>query len=237
MERARQLVGDAAGARAVGSPCEARVGDCQEEPQGYVTPVLTVRHSAADVMDHRDVALARRLSSPVPRQMSRIVRVVQSGAPGVDACDPRWSTTRSGRRSRLLLVALSALLVAACRGDSLTTPLQQACGDEPGCRTSQRVPVDPAVIAAVDDARERLVPTLDDAAARASLAGALQALQEKLQANNSAESRVRLALVFLELDRLRIAVPGEEPLDLPDMSAIRLALVPVANALGIRMAS
>jgi hypothetical protein len=97
--------------------------------------------------------------------------------------------------------------------------------------------VDPAVIAAVDDARERLVPTLDDAAARASLAGALQALQEKLQANNSAESRVRLALVFLELDRLRIAIPGEEPLDLPDMSAIRLALVSVANALGIQRAS
>jgi hypothetical protein len=137
-----------------------------------------------------------------------------------------------------MVMALSALLVAACRGDSLTTPLQETpCGDEPGCRTSQSLPVDPAVIAAVDDARERLVPTLDDAAARASLGGALQALQEKLQANDNAESRVRLALVFLELDRQRITIPGEEPLDLPDMSAIRLALVPVANALGIQMAS
>jgi hypothetical protein len=167
--------------------------------------------------------------------MSRFVRFDQSRSPRLDVLE---AGSFAGRRAALVLAALSALLVAGCRADSLTTPLQSTeCGDEPGCRPSQRVPVDPAVIGAVDDARARLVPTLDDAAARETLAGALHGLQKKLEANKNEDARVRLALVFVELDRLRITLPGEDPLDLPDMSAIRLALVPVAKALGVQIGS
>jgi hypothetical protein len=171
----------------------------------------------------------------VSGRMSRFVRSAQSRAPHLDVLE---AGSFAGRRAGLVLAVLSALLLAGCRADSLTTPLQSTeCGGEPGCRPSQNVPVDPAVIAAVDDARERLVPTLDDAAAREALAGVLQGLREKLEANRNADARVRLALVFVELDRLRVRLPGEEPIDLPDMSAIRLALVPVAKALGVQTAS
>ena len=171
------------------------------------------------------------------RRMSRLVRLAQSRASRLDARDT-GSSTVLGRRFRLVSVAFTTLVMAACRADSLTTPLQSTdCGDEPGCRPSQNVPVDPAVIAAVDDARERLAPTLDDAGARVTLTGALQALQQKLEANRSAEARVRLSMVFVELDRLRVTFPGEAPVDLPDMAAIRLAMVPVANALGVKIGS
>jgi hypothetical protein len=90
------------------------------------------------------------------------------------------------------------------------------------------------VLAALEDARGRLVPTLDDAATRGSLDGVLLQLEEQLKANRTASARMRLAVVYAELDRARIALPGNEPMDLPDMTAIRLALVPVANALGVQ---
>jgi hypothetical protein len=111
------------------------------------------------------------------------------------------------------------------------------CGSEPGCRATQSDVVDPVVIAALDDARERLVPALDDDAARAALLSALQALEQQLKANRTAEARVRLALVYAQLDRMRITLPGSDPVDLPDVTAIRLALVPVANTLGVPVTS
>jgi hypothetical protein len=136
------------------------------------------------------------------------------------------------------LAVLSALLSAGCRSDSVTMPLQSTeCGNEPGCRATQNAPVDPMVLAALVDARDRLVPTLDDAAARTALSGALQSLEQALQANRAADARVRLALVYVQLDRLRIVVPGSDPIDLPDVTAIRLALAPVANTLGVQVAS
>jgi hypothetical protein len=114
-----------------------------------------------------------------------------------------------------------------------TPPLD--CTGAPGCSPTQNAPVDPAVYAALDDAQQRLVPNLDDAAARAELGGALQALEVELHANRLSEARTRLALAYVQLDKMRISLPGTDLVDLPDMSAVRLALVPVANALGVRL--
>lgn len=142
----------------------------------------------------------------------------------------------AGRRhaARGARLALASLLLVGCRSDSITTPTQPTvCGDEIGCRASQSDPVGPLVFAALDDARERLVPTLDDAAARETLASALSTLRASLQANRSVEARTRLAMAYVQLDRLRVVIPGTAPLDLPDLAAIRLALVPVSNALGV----
>jgi hypothetical protein len=144
---------------------------------------------------------------------------------------------RARPRSRRLaaLVGTATLLAAGCRGDSVTTPSESAvaCANEPGCRPSQSAPVDAVVLAAVADARERLIPMLDDASAGATLALALQRMSEALEANRSADARARLADVYVVLDRLRVTVDGGT-FDLPDVSAIRLALVPAANALGVQ---
>lgn len=137
--------------------------------------------------------------------------------------------------TRCGLAALFPLLVSGCGSDSITSPLASTqCVAEPGCRPSPSEPLDPSVLAALEDARGRLVPTLDDAATRGSLDGVLLQLEEQLKANRTASARMRLAVVYAELDRARIALPGNEPMDLPDMTAIRLALVPVANALGVQ---
>jgi hypothetical protein len=141
------------------------------------------------------------------------------------------------------LAGLAAVLVVGCSGgDSVTNPgtpptpplpTVGMCANEPGCRTSTDTPIDPLVFAAVADARERLVPMIDDAAARIALDRSLGALELALQANGTATARGHLADVYAQLDRLRIEVEGFGRVDLPDAASIRLGLVPVANALGV----
>jgi hypothetical protein len=143
----------------------------------------------------------------------------------------------AGRRLACGATVLAALLGSACRSDSITTPIDGepvGCTDAPGCRPSEREAVSPLVFAAVADAIERLVPMLDASAGRTALVRGLAALQAELQANRSAPARARLAEVYVELDRMRITVEGLGAVDLPDVAAIRLAMVPVANALGVK---
>lgn len=169
--------------------------------------------------------------------MSNRAVAVTSRASDAGALAPTPGSPASATRhhaARGASLALGALLLVGCRSDSITTPTQPTvCGDEIGCRSTQSDPVGPLVFAALDDARERLVPSLDDAAARETLASALSALRASLQANRSVEARTRLAMALVHLDRLRVVIPGTSPLDLPDLAAIRLALVPVSNALGV----
>jgi len=138
-------------------------------------------------------------------------------------------------RAQLTRCAFAALLlVSGCSSDSITSPAASTpCVGEQGCRPSTSEPLDPSVLGALDDARERLVPALDDAATRTSLDGVLLQLEQQLKASRTADARVRLALAYAQLDQARIALPGNDPMDLPDIAAIRLALVPVANALGV----
>jgi hypothetical protein len=140
------------------------------------------------------------------------------------------------------LAVLATMLVVGCSGDSATNPVTPPtpplppvgmCANEPGCRTSTAAPVDPLVFAAVADARERLVPMVDVATARVALDRSLGALELALRANDTPTARGHLADVYAQLDRLRVEVEGIGRVDLPDVAAIRLGLVPVAHALGV----
>ncbi len=148
---------------------------------------------------------------------------------------PATPSVVSHRLALAALVGTATLLVAGCSGDAVTSPSPEvvACTDEPGCRPTQSAPVDGVVFAAVTDARERLVPMVDDAAARATLAQGLQRMAQALEANRGADARARLGEVYAALDRLHVT-SGGATFDLPDAAAIRLALVPVANALGVQ---
>lgn len=134
--------------------------------------------------------------------------------------------------ARVGLVALT-FVVSACRADSIMLPEQATSCAEPGCRPSFAAPVDAVVFAAIDDARERIVLALDDAADRQTLSRALDGLYESLKANRTADARLLLSGIYARLDRMRIQAPGSDPVDLPDVAALRLALVPVTNALGV----
>jgi hypothetical protein len=153
---------------------------------------------------------------------------------------PNRFTSVDHRARRVLARAACLVLVAllaGCRSDSLTRPADRPveCGDEIGCRPSESAPVDPMVFAALDDARERLLPGIDGAADRASLGALLGELREGLRANRSTDARMRLALLYLRLDAMRVTLAGSDPVDLPDIAALRLALVPAANALGVKV--
>jgi hypothetical protein len=166
--------------------------------------------------------------------MPHLIRTARTRASHADTLARRGGSLAF--RAHLTRCGFAALfLVSGCASDSITSPLASTpCVAEPGCRPSPGEPLDLSVLAALDDARERLVPALDNAATRTSLDGVLLQLEEQLKANRTADARVRLAAAYGQLDRTRIALPGSDPMDLPDMSAIRLALVPVANALGVQ---
>jgi hypothetical protein len=138
-------------------------------------------------------------------------------------------------RASLGLVVVAASLAIGCGDDAVTMPerIASECADQPGCRATDATPVDPIVFAVVADARERLVPMLDDAAARRTLTSTFQSLDQALHANQSGVARARLGELYGQLDRVRMVVDGVS-FDLPDVAAIRLALVPVANALGVK---
>jgi hypothetical protein len=147
---------------------------------------------------------------------------------------PRPRTFRRALETGIL--GLATTLAVGCRGDSITMPSQDSAGcvSEPGCRATESTPVDPVVLAAIADASERLLPGIDDVAVRGALDGALRSLSQALQSNRSPDARGRLVEIYIQLDKLRIPVEGTGSVDLPDVAAIRLALVPVGNALGVQ---
>lgn len=135
--------------------------------------------------------------------------------------------------NRLLVTAVLTLAVAGCRADAIALPAQMGACGEPGCRRSFDVPVDAVVFEAIDDASQRIVVALDDADARQALLVSLTKLRESLKANRTADARTNLAAIYVRLDGMRVRGPGDVAVDLPDVAALRLALVPVTNALGV----
>lgn len=141
---------------------------------------------------------------------------------------------------RLGALTLLALAAAACRGDSVVAPAQSA---QPICETSAcanpdaPAPTAAIVIAPLEDAALRIVPNMLDARARAELPGVLNALRADLLAGRLDRARIQLARSYDALERAAAVAGGSDDpsrvLDLADLSAIRLALVPASAALGV----
>jgi hypothetical protein len=153
------------------------------------------------------------------------------------------STSRPPAVSIARLLALGALAVlslGACRADSVIAPDQAT---QPICETTQCDQTDaPApgasiVIDPLEDAVARIVPNMLDTRARADLPVVLNALREALLAGRMSEARMQLARSYdaLELAGQRLSGSGDAALvlDMADLSAIRLALVPASAALGV----
>jgi hypothetical protein len=137
--------------------------------------------------------------------------------------------------------ALLLLTLGACRSDSIVAPSQP---DRPICETSSCEPGADApkpnasiVIEPLEDASARILPYLMDARARADLAPVLNRLRSDLLAGNLQLARIQLAMAYDAVDaagkRLGSSGDASVVLDLAELSAIRLSLVPAASALGV----
>lgn len=139
--------------------------------------------------------------------------------------------------------ALLALSLGACRADSLVAPAQP---EPPVCEGPRCDPVEPApapapnasiVIEPLEDAAARIIPYLMDDRTRTELAPVLARLRSDLLAGNVQLARIQLAVAYDAVDaagrRLGSSGDASVVLDLADLSAIRLSLVPTAAALGV----
>lgn len=139
--------------------------------------------------------------------------------------------TVKGITSRALALAVAAVLVVGCRADSLSAPQITDCAGQPGCRSTPTAPVDTTVYSSLGDAMGRLAPSL---AAGTALDHALHSLDGALRAGRDADARTYLADVYAQLVPLRVTLADGTKADLPDASALRLELIPVASALGVQ---
>lgn len=140
----------------------------------------------------------------------------------------------------LAIGALAVLVLGACRADSIVAPDQAT---QPICETAQCEQADAPepgasiVIDPLEDAVARIVPNMIDTRARAELPAVLNGLREALLAGRLSEARMQLARSYdaLELAGQRLSGSGDAALvlDLADLSAVRLALVPASAALGV----
>ena len=157
---------------------------------------------------------------------------------------PRAAAARHRRLLRsahnLGRVTSLALAAGACRCESIVAPSQAL---PPVCETTDcslsgaPAPSAPIVIGPLEDAVTRIVPSLMNTRARAELPGVLNALRGELLAGRLDQARIQLARSYDALGRASGGAIGSvDPslaLDLADLSAIRLALVPAATALGV----
>lgn len=145
------------------------------------------------------------------------------------------SCTPAIRGLRALAVTIAVAAVSACRADSFSAPQSGACADEPGCVTDPSAPVSAVVLSSIDDARLRLVPQIGDAATQRTLRAALSSLNDALVERRDADARRNLAQVYAAIAPFRTTSPDGTPVDPPDVSALRLELIPAANTLGVRI--
>lgn len=140
------------------------------------------------------------------------------------------STTAPRRRRGPSLVAVAVLALGACRADSATSPTDTTdpiCYDAPCAEPSRPALGAAIVIQPLEDVVLRIVPTVQDARARAELADVLGLLRRELLAGRHATARVQLAYAYDWVER------GGDRLNIAELSAIRLALVPSSLALGV----
>lgn len=157
--------------------------------------------------------------------------------PGIARTKRGQTTRRSmwpGARP-ISLVAIAGALLTGCRADSFTAPHADDCTGEPGCRTTPTAPVDPIVLVSLEDARLRLAPSIEHTSSQQSaLASSLNLLAQALENGNATDARLALADVYEQAARFRITRDDGVTIDPPDVAALRLALVPAANALGVQ---
>jgi hypothetical protein len=130
---------------------------------------------------------------------------------------------------------MAGALLAGCRADSFTSPHSVDCTGQPGCRATPTAPVDPTVYTSLNDAKARLAPTVGNAATQRALADALDALSQALEDGRTSDARAALAEVYEHLAPLRVTRADGTRVDLPDVAALRLDLVPAANTLGVQI--
>ena len=140
----------------------------------------------------------------------------------------------AGPRS-IIAVAMTAALLAGCRGDSFTAPNAVDCTGEPGCRTSPSAQVDPVVYASLDDAAQRLAPLIGMTSTQQALAASLHAVSQALREGRTSDARASLARVYQLIAPFRVTRSDGTKADLPDVAALRLDLVPAANTLGVQI--
>jgi len=133
-------------------------------------------------------------------------------------------------RDAALLIASTTL--AGCRSDSLTSSEPVLCADRPGCVTEATVVTSQSVIiSALDDASTRIAPALMDARTREQIGPALGTLRGDLLAGRFEIGRQSLAVAYAALQTAESRPLGAG--DIADLAAIRLSLVPAADALGV----
>jgi len=152
----------------------------------------------------------------------------------------RGGLSASLRRAAHVAVPAIALLLAGCRADGITTPEQTTdtvCRSICGPDGVAPAPNAAIVIAPLEDAAARIVPHMMDARARTDLGLALDLLRRELLAGRLSTARIALARAYDAVDmadaRLDTSADVAVVLDLADISAIRLALVPASTALGV----
>ncbi len=145
------------------------------------------------------------------------------------------------RRSSTHLVGALLLTLGACRSDSILAPSQPdlpAC-EGASCDAPATAPAPNAsiVIEPLEDAASRIVPYLMDGRTRGDVAPVLGLLRSSLLAGNLQSARIQLAMAYDAIDAAgrRLSGSGDASvvLDLAELSAIRLSLVPAARALGV----
>jgi hypothetical protein len=130
---------------------------------------------------------------------------------------------------------MAGALLTGCRSDSFTAPNAVDCTGQPGCRATLLAPVDSTVYASLDDARLRLAPVIGSSAVHVALGSALRELSLALEQRQASDARTALADVYVQLAPFRVTGPDGTTVDPPDVAALRLDLVPAANALGVQI--
>jgi hypothetical protein len=141
---------------------------------------------------------------------------------------PRLPGTRS---IRLIAATVTASVAfTACQSDSPTASYSE-CAGEPGCQ-----PVSAAVAAEVlqslDDAQSRVTAVLQPSA-RTAIDAQLTKIKAALQQRNIDAGREVFATAIAAIDQAERASPESTP----DLTAIRLGLVPAARSLGLPISS
>lgn len=132
----------------------------------------------------------------------------------------------SPSRRVVSLVCASALALAGCRGDAASVGPEACTTDTPCAPLSAEVSIN--ALTALGDISTRITPTLA-VPVRASLDRPVAALFGAIEARDAAAARFALVQTYDAL----AAASSQRTIDPAEVSAIRLALAPTSQALGV----